>query len=231
MSQNEVAFFIGLFGSLHCIGMCGPLAFAIPAPRNQLWLLLADKLLYNAGRVFSYSILGLLAGLLGRQLWVAGLQQGISIASGVLIIAAALSRILKLKMLLSNQAGSALLQPVSHLINYALQHRAGHLVIGMLNGWLPCGFVYLALIGAINTASPAGAAEFMFCFGMGTFPLMLLATLSTALIGPAVRRRINVALPYLMLCLGCWFILRGLNMNIPYLSPPPVSASPTVVCH
>jgi sulfite exporter TauE/SafE len=84
---------------------------------------------------------------------------------------------------------------------------------------LPCGFVYLALVGAINTTSPVLAAQYMFWFGMGTFPLMLLATVSSGFVGPAIRRRINRTMPYLMVCLGFWFILRGMNLNIPYLSP------------
>jgi len=105
------------------------------------------------------------------------------------------------------------------LLNYALKHKAGHLIVGLLNGFLPCGFVYLALVGAINTESPLTAAAYMFWFGAGTFPLMLLATVSAGFVGPVIRRRINKAMPYLMVFLGIWFILRGLNLDIAYLSP------------
>lgn len=218
MSTYQVAFFIGLFGSVHCIGMCGPLAFAIPVSQNKWWVIVGDKLLYNFGRVISYSFLGLLIGFIGQQFWIAGLQQGISLLSGLLIIMAGLSRIFKIR-LHQSKILSGLFSPVNRLLRYALQHRAGHLVIGLLNGFLPCGFVYLAMVGAVNTSSPVAAAQFMFWFGMGTFPLMLLATISSGFIGPVVRRRINSAMPYLMVCLGFWFILRGMNLNIPYLSP------------
>ncbi|HEY0244388.1 MAG TPA: sulfite exporter TauE/SafE family protein [Mucilaginibacter sp.] len=218
MNTYEIAFFIGLFGSVHCIGMCGPLAFAVPVAQNKWWLIVGDKLLYNIGRVISYSFLGLLIGFIGRQFWIAGLQQGISLLSGMLIIMAGLSTILKVRFYKS-KFFSAFLLPVNRLIGYALKRHAGHLVIGLLNGFLPCGFVYLAMIGAVNTPSPIAAAQFMFWFGMGTFPLMLLATISSGFVGPLVRRRINNVMPYLMLCLGFWFVLRGLNLNIPYLSP------------
>ncbi len=218
MSNNLVAFFIGLFGSIHCVGMCGPLALAVPSFHNKWYLLVADKLLYNFGRVVTYTFLGLLIGFIGRQIWLSGLQQGISILSGILIILIAFSRILKIN--LTNQTRFVnILMPFNKLLGYAMQHKAGHFIIGLLNGFLPCGFVYLALIGALNTPSPITSAQYMFFFGAGTFPLMLAATISSGFAGPAIRRKINKAIPYVMVCLGCWFILRGLNLNIPYLSP------------
>jgi sulfite exporter TauE/SafE len=229
MNSNEIAFFIGLFGSVHCIGMCGPLAFAVPSFHTSWWLVVADKFTYNAGRVITYSFLGLLIGLLGRQLWLAGLQQGVSVLSGALIITAGLSRLFKVKFTQSRFMPKVL-APVNRLINYALKHKAGHLAVGMLNGFLPCGFVYLALVGAVNTASPAASAQYMFWFGVGTFPLMLLATVSSGFMGPALRRRINKGMPYLMVCLGFWFLLRGMGLDIPYLSPAKQAAGVSV-CH
>ena len=218
MSNNLVAFFIGLFGSIHCVGMCGPLALAVPSFHNKWYLLVADKLLYNFGRVVTYTFLGLLIGFIGRQIWLSGLQQGISILSGILIILIAFSRILKINLTNQTRFGN-ILMPFNQLLGYAMQHKAGHFIIGLLNGFLPCGFVYLALIGALNTPSPITSAQYMFFFGAGTFPLMLAATISSGFAGPAIRRKINKAIPYVMVCLGCWFILRGLNLNIPYLSP------------
>jgi len=229
MSNNSIAFFIGLFGSVHCIGMCGPLAFAIPTVNNKWWLIVTDKVTYNIGRIVTYSFLGLLIGFIGKQLWLSGLQQGVSIVSGLLIIMAACSRLFKVRMK-DNKILSSLLSPIKRLLNYALRRHAGHLIVGLLNGFLPCGFVYLALVGAVNTSSPLASARFMFWFGVGTFPLMLLATISSGFIGPVVRRRINKAMPYLMVCLGFWFILRGINLNIPYLSPQ-IKPSDIQVCH
>lgn len=229
MSTNQIAFFIGLFGSVHCIGMCGPLAFAVPSFHERWWLVVADKFIYNAGRVITYTLLGLLIGVLGRQLWLAGLQQSVSIISGLLIITAGFSRIFKVRFSRSKFATRSLV-PVNRLISYALRHKAGHFALGMLNGFLPCGFVYLALIGAVNASSPTASAQYMFWFGAGTFPLMLLATVSTGFIGLPLRRRINRVMPYLMVCLGLWFMLRGLELNIPYLSPAK-QTSGAAICH
>ncbi|MCC8425357.1 sulfite exporter TauE/SafE family protein [Mucilaginibacter sp. UR6-11] len=228
MSINWIAFFIGLFGSVHCIGMCGPLAFAVPSLHTRWWLIVADKLLYNLGRIITYSFLGLLIGFAGRQLWLSGLQQGVSLLTGLLVIMAGIARLFRIR-LARNKTLSVLLIPVNKSLKYALQHKAGHFIVGLLNGFLPCGFVYLALAGAVNTVSPLTAARFMFFFGLGTFPLMLLATISSGFMGPAVRRRINSAMPYLMICLGFWFVLRGLNLNIPYLSPAK-QQSATAIC-
>jgi len=218
MNSGEIAFFIGLFGSAHCVGMCGPLALAVPSFQHRWWLVVADKFIYNFGRVVTYTFLGFLIGFIGRQLWLSGLQQGISLLSGILILMAGFSRIFKVSIS-GGQFMAKLLSPFNRLLNYALQHRAGNLVIGLLNGFLPCGFVYLALAGAINAGSPLTSAQFMFWFGMGTFPLMFIATVSTGFMGPVVRRRINKTIPYFMIFLGFWFLLRGLQLNIPYLSP------------
>lgn len=229
MSTGSIAFFIGLFGSIHCIGMCGPLAFSVPSFHSKWWLILTDKFVYNIGRVITYSLLGLLIGFVGEKLWISGLQQGVSLLSGLLVIIAGLSRLLKIK-LSQNPVVSQVISPVNTLLRYALNHRAGHLVVGMLNGLLPCGFVYLALIGALNTSSPLASARFMFYFGLGTFPLMLLATVSAGFIGPIFRRRINLVMPYLIICLGIWFIFRGMGLNIPYLSPAK-QTNGVAICH
>jgi sulfite exporter TauE/SafE len=227
MGNNHIAFLIGLLGSVHCVGMCGPLAFSIPSGRHNLWSIVTDKLLYNSGRVITYTCLGLLLGYLGKLFWLSGLQQTVSIISGALIIALGIIRLSKRKI----KAGSSVSFPWFYkLMNFAVKHKAGHLILGMLNGILPCGFVYVALFGALNTTTPANAAQFMFWFGMGTFPLMFIATLSFGFLSPLIRRRINVAMPYLMVCLGFWFILRGSGLNIPYLSPL-VKEVGVSVCH
>lgn len=223
MSDQYLAFMIGLMGSVHCIGMCGPLAFAVPSAKGGAYLVL-DKILYQLGRIVSYSVLGLVMGLLGRQIWLSGFQQGISIISGVLILFAALNRIFRFSAAARN---SFLLVPFNKLFGYALKHRANHLIIGMINGLLPCGFVYLALAGAVNTGDVQHAAAYMFWFGVGTTPLMLMATIGIGMSSSLVRNKINRAIPYLMIVLGCWFILRGMDLNIKYLSPSTTTSTAT----
>lgn len=230
MSNSEIAFFIGLFGSVHCVGMCGPLALSVPSFRNKWWLVVSDKFLYNTGRVITYTFLGLIIGLVGKQLWMSGLQQGVSLISGLFIILAGISGIFKLHFANNSKWMSYVLSPINRLLSFALRQKTGHFIVGLLNGFLPCGFVYLALVGAINTTSPIAAARYMFWFGAGTFPLMLMATISAGFIGPLIRRRINRSMPYLVVCLGLWFLFRGMGLNIPYLSPKR-QASGISVCH
>jgi len=227
MSETYLAFMIGLLGSVHCIGMCGPLAFAVPSLQKGAGWLLLDKSMYQAGRIISYSILGLIIGLIGNQLWMAGMQQGLSIFSGLLILLAACSRIFKVAVRSSSKY-NLLLKPFHQLFGYALKHKANHLIIGMINGLLPCGFVYLALAGAVNQPGVPEAITYMFFFGLGTAPLMLIASVTSGMTGAILRNRINHVIPYFMLCLGIWFILRGLDLNIPYLSP--ALHSGTAVC-
>lgn len=217
MTDLQVAFFIGLFGSIHCVGMCGPLALALPANNaGTLWLVF-DKLIYQLGRVISYTLLGFIIGLIGKQVWLLGIQQSVSIISGILIIAAALARLFKWRFFNPKTGGPPAL--INRGLVYALQHKWGHLFIGMLNGLLPCGFVYLALVGAVNTPSVVSSAQYMFWFGMGTLPLMLIAALSTGFFSLNIRRKLNSIIPYFMLCLGIWFVMRGLSLDIAYLSP------------
>jgi sulfite exporter TauE/SafE len=224
MNPNEIAFFIGLFSSVHCVGMCGPLAFAIPVKQGRPWLLLWDKLSYNFGRVVTYALLGLLVGLLGEQLWLSGLQRWISLITGVMVIITAVSKLTKFATL-QNKLIARAVSPLNRLLVLALQKGSGHFVVGLLNGLLPCGFVYLALAGAVGVRGVGSAIQYMFFFGLGTFPLMLLLTVGSGFINQGLRRSINRFAPYLMLFIGVWFMLRGLQLNVPYLSPPPVAAN------
>ncbi|GAA4310041.1 sulfite exporter TauE/SafE family protein [Mucilaginibacter gynuensis] len=222
MSTNEVAFFIGLFGSVHCVGMCGPLAFAVPFTGRSRWLLVWDKFIYQIGRTISYSLLGLITGIIGKQLWLFGAQQSISIISGVLIIGLACSKLLNLHYLKTERL-SGFPSLINKFIIRAVTQKNGHLYIGILNGLLPCGFVYLALIGAVNTSTVISSVQYMFWFGIGTLPLMLAATLGAGLLTVTVRNRLNKTVPYFMLCLGLWFVLRGVPLNIPFISPAEIA--------
>lgn len=227
MNHLHLGFLIGLLGSFHCVGMCGPLAFALNGSAENKWLLVAEKLSYNFGRTISYAFLGLFIGLIGKQFWLAGIQQYISIISGVFILFVALTKILP--MVYKNTSwNNFMLLPIQNLLIKASKRKSGHFFTGMLNGFLPCGFVYLAMATALNTNSILQSSLFMFFFGLGTIPLMLAATLGVSFAKPAIRRQINNTLPLLMLFLGVWFIFRGLGLGIPYLSP---AIANNVICH
>lgn len=214
-------FLFGILGSFHCVGMCGPIALALPAGRGAGWSFIAGRLLYNGGRLFTYIGLGALAGLFGKSLQLAGLQQTLSLVSGALILllvvvpAPALGRFRQVTGL------EGLLARVKRTMGRLFSRQATWALatIGVLNGLLPCGFVYLALAGALSMPTVAGAMGYMLLFGLGTFPLMFLLSLSGKLVRPRLRHRFNRAVPYAAAVLALLFILRGLNLGIPYLSP------------
>ena len=224
-------FLVGLLGSFHCIGMCGPIAIALPKTNNLVF----SRLLYNFGRVITYSMLGLLFGLLGSRLEMFGLQRIISISLGVLIILTVITPI-SYRIKLSNKLG--LYKLVGMLKMYFGKMFKNHsnssmLVIGMLNGLLPCGFVYIGITGAIAVGSTLNGMLFMTMFGLGTLPVMLGASLIGSVINLNIRQKLTRLLPAFSLILAAIFILRGLNLGIPYISPKleHKTVNKEVICH
>ena len=112
--------------------------------------------------------------------------------------------------------------------------RSTLLLFGLLNGLLPCGLVYAALAGAAATGGPLGGALFMAAFGLGTIPAMLAVSLAGRLITAPWRARFQRAVPVAMAVLAVLFIVRGLSLGIPYLSPdlsPEAVAGGRSCCH
>jgi uncharacterized protein len=211
-------FFVGLFGSLHCIGMCGPIVLAIP-PAYKYDLI--KKILYNLGRVITYSLMGLGAGFIGNRFFMAGLQQDISIIFGAVIILYVLIPY-PIKAKISNSSVvSALYNPLKKQMSSLFVKRSmpSYLTIGLLNGLLPCGFVYVALAAAAVTGTPGSGAFGMALFGLGTVPAIFTFSIIGRFITTGFRSRIKKFIPALAVVLGIIFILRGLNLGIPYVSP------------
>ena len=232
-------FVFGILSSFHCVGMCGAIALALPGAADSGWRWLAGRLTYHAGRIAMYALLGAVVGALGRSLQVLGWQQGLSIASGVLILL-----LVVVPETTRARAATAVglarpLAAVQRGLSYWFQ-RAGFgalLLTGALNGLLPCGMVYLALAGALSAPGVGGAAAYMALFGVGTLPLLLGWSLTGRLVGPALRFRLRRAVPWAAGALAVLFIVRGLGLGIPYLSPaaglPAAPGQPyqAVMCH
>lgn len=211
------AFLLGLVGSAHCAGMCGPLALALPAAGNTRMTFFAGRLAYNFGRVLTYSGLGLVFGLFGKTFLLAGLQRGLSIALGVFLLAG---------LVLSRKL--ALWRPVTGLVNRLKAGMGGLLrrrsftaltLLGLLNGLLPCGLVYVACAGATATGGALSGVLFMVAFGAGTLPMMLALSLSQKLVPFSLRLKLLKAVPVSVCLLATLLILRGLALGVPYLSP------------
>ncbi|HSI90634.1 MAG TPA: sulfite exporter TauE/SafE family protein [Adhaeribacter sp.] len=229
-------FLFGILGSFHCVGMCGPIAMALPIGRGAGWQFIAGRLLYNGGRILTYAMLGGLAGLFGRSLQLAGFQQTVSIVSGFLILALVVMPHFGGNKLTAFIGFDKVLMKVQSLMakQFKKNNTASLAIIGMLNGLLPCGFVYIALAGAVSIPAISGSMLYMALFGLGTFPLMFMLSLSGKLVKPNLRRFFNKAVPYAATFMAVLFILRGLNLGIPYVSPQlvkPAEQTEITLCH
>jgi hypothetical protein len=219
---------IGLIGSFHCIGMCGPIVVALPLKNQNLATKIAGTLLYNSGRVITYSVLGILFGLLGRGIHMAGFQQWTSIILGAaMIISVLFPFVLREKITIGNLFSGFAARLIVRLKKlFTNRSYFSLLMIGLLNGLLPCGLVYVAIAGAINSGTVLSGALFMALFGIGTIPLLLVATLASDAIGQRIRFRMQKVVPYFVFFLGVLFILRGLSLGIPYISPTSEKLAP-----
>lgn len=225
---------IGFLGSLHCIGMCGPIALALPLNRKSIATQVLGVGTYNLGRIFTYSLIGLLLGTVGKGITFFGAQQNFSIATGAIIIIVALLPFSIEKLFDVTPILSKVLNRIKHALGFYLKSKSYSSLfgIGFFNGFLPCGLVYFAVIGAITSYNTWQGALFMAAFGAGTLPMMMITALAPGFIGVKWRNRVKKALPFFAVLIGVLFILRGLNLGIPYVSPELLPESPNAVdCH
>lgn len=183
VTTAAAAFMVGLLGSAHCIGMCGGIVGAVtmglpPAIRDSYLRLVPYLLLYNAGRIISYSIIGAFAGLIGQELasvLIGEVQSYGRIIAALFMIALGLYVAGWWQMLVAlERAGSKLWRRIEPLGRRFLPVR-GPLPafgLGLVWGWLPCGMVYAMLPLALTGGSAAGGALVMASFGLGTLPML-----------------------------------------------------------
>lgn len=215
------AFAIGALGSFHCIGMCGPIALSVPMGGKHGLIGVLRALAYNLGRISTYAILGLVVGLLGQRIAIGGYQQALSIAVGVLILAFLILPKTITKKLDPTSTFARIFLKLKNTFRGLFQSKNafGPLVLGLINGLLPCGLVYVGLAGALALGDPISSAEFMAAFGLGTIPVMISIIFLGDLISLQWRANIRKLMPVMFAIMGALFILRGLNLGIPYISP------------
>lgn len=230
----SMAFVMGLIGSFHCLGMCGPIAMALPMGNRTNSNRLLGGVIYNLGRIFTYSVLGLILGLAGDYLVSPKIQSGVSIALGALI---------GLYLLLPSKTKHALKIAPSQSLLVRLRKQLARFLyiqnnrslfgIGLLNGLLPCGMIYLALASSFLTGTALKGSLFMLLFGLGTFPAMLAAVYFGSFLNQHVRLKLRRLVPIFLFFMAALLVVRGMNLGIPYLSPSlPVHASnEAVICH
>lgn len=208
---------IGFLGSFHCIGMCGPIALSLPYQGRKPLASAANVLLYNLGRAITYGLLGAVIGLVGKGFFLAGAQSYLSMGLGLLLLTVALFSI--------DMESQLLRVPIISRLNQWVTRQLGRIIgqggplrllgIGVLNGLLPCGLVYVAIVGAIGTGTALQGALYMAAFGLGTLPLMMATALAGQFVPLSWRRSVRKLLPVFLAGFALLFIMRGLNFDVP----------------
>ena len=229
------AFILGLLGSFHCIGMCGPIAFLLPVDRTNSLKKFTQVLSYHIGRLFTYSLIGLVFGLIGKSLYIFGLQQQLSIIIGIIMIVAVLIPTQLSNKLKPFQPIYRIISKVKSGLGNALKKKTidTFLTIGFLNGFLPCGLVYMAVFASLATGQAVMGSFYMILFGLGTVPLMTAAVYLGKFLNTKMKQNIQKVIPVFVIIIGILFILRGLGLGIPYISPAPMAdmVTCTMNCH
>ncbi|MBL7994952.1 sulfite exporter TauE/SafE family protein [bacterium] len=214
-------FALGIFGSFHCVGMCGPLALALPHAGSSRIEMISGSLLYNAGRTVTYALMGVLMGALGATAKFAGYQQALSVGTGlILLMSVLLPAHIKNKIFFSSPLNLGFSAMKGFFKKFLSRHSYTSLFsIGLVNGLLPCGLVYIALAGAIVTSDIFYGAVYMGLFGVGTLPMMLFISFAGRLMTLNFRQKLVHIMPVGVAVISFLLILRGLALGIPYVSP------------
>lgn len=219
------ALIFGLLGSFHCIGMCGPIAFMLPVSRDNELKKCIQILLYHAGRLLAYGTIGIAFGIVGKTLNLFDLQQHLSILTGTLMILVILIPSIGASKFNISGPISLAIGKIKSSMGELLRKKSPDMffTIGVLNGFLPCGLVYLAVFGAVASSTALHGGLYMILFGLGTIPLMTSVVYSKGFISPVLRQKVRKLIPLFVILIGIIFIIRGMGLGIPYLSPAPVA--------
>lgn len=217
-----LALSMGLISSFHCVGMCGPIALALPVHRGTRTQQVAGVIAYNAGRALTYALFGMVIGTLGASMAWLGVLRYASMGVGVAMLAyvlwpAWLEDRLRMPAFWQQMVGRLRQKMGFYLKRHDLP---AMVLLGMLNGAIPCGMVYMALLSSVATGSVWGGGGFMMLFGLGTMPAMLALGIARQQLTPAVRMRIRKLTPVLLAVAGIWLLARGVMTNLPDPSRP-----------
>ncbi len=226
------ALLLGFFGSFHCLGMCAPIAFALGS-RGSYGTIIGQKIVYNLGRTLTYSILGIFAGVLGSSIiWLTGYQVYLTALIGLTMIGLGIFSVNPDKTFQKlTWLNGFFLYIRSQLAHYLrVSGWKSHFLVGLLNGFLPCGMVYVALAGALATGELLTSGVYMFFFGLGTLPMMLGAAVAGNRIGQQTRSWIRRLYPVLFVSLGIFLVIRAFNLQVKQ-NTDTHQPLPAVICH
>lgn len=225
-----IAFSFGLLSSLHCAVMCAPLQAVVMGQwlknkRRSSWLV------YHFGRLSTYMLLGIIANLFGQSIGVAHWQGDFTIIAGLLLIAGYFG----FKLLQWDRKFNQLIAPILRKLQPKVQGKKNpfwYYSSGALNGFLPCGMVYAALLPAAGAASISTGILYMLVFGLGTLPLLAGINLFSNTLLLRFGKYIPKLIPLSVILIASLLIIRGLELDIPYLSPAlPKPGASTEVCN
>ncbi len=232
MFQVIVPFMLGLLGSLHCVGMCGPIALALPVHNFTSVKKHSAIFLYNLGRTLAYVSLGIIVGLIGELFVLAGFQRFLSIITGVLILFFITLKYSSFLNFSTNLFKFKFISKIKNKLWFSIRKSNLKFFVftGLLNGYLPCGLVYAALPISASTGDIKLSALFMLIFGLSTWPIMVTLPYFSAWTSTKFKSSITKAVPFMLSFMAVLMILRGLNLGIPYLSPKFITETKKVDC-
>jgi sulfite exporter TauE/SafE len=226
MEYFLAAITLGLLSGFHCIGMCGPIAMALPVNHKSFAFKIISILAYNFGRIVTYALFGVVFGLIGQSFSFFGLQQKLSIILGLGILIALILPYLSFKP--SSMQFKFMNSLKSKLSSLFRRKDLGSLFgIGLLNGLLPCGMVYIAVAGALVGETVIRSSLFMAVFGLGTIPFMFSISYISQFISLKARNTIKKVQPFIIAFMALLLIVRGLNLGIDHLSPKLINENGT----
>ena len=205
------AFTLGLAGSWHCVGMCGPIAMVVPGAKgkNRIYAIL----LYHSGKILSYALIGSLFGLFGLFLGSLKIQSVVTISVGILMVLIAFLPVILNRL---EQKGFVLFssyfrfkQKLSRLLDKDKVEFAFY--IGLLNGFIPCGMVYMAALAALTQASVTDSILFMVLFGLGTAPFISLLIFFANYLRSKIQKRAVMLRTAVLFLVGLFMVWKGFN--------------------
>lgn len=204
------AFIIGLFGSLHCVGMCGPVMLAFMGPKQSK----SGFLLYHTGRILTYVLIGALLGLIGATAAMFQVQKVMAFALGFGLIL--LYGIPSIRHSLERfYYESRFYQLLKSFMSKNLSIRKRWFLSGVANGFFPCGLTYVAAAGAVALAHPLQGALFMVLFGLGTLPALITLSFAGNIFSKRLKSLIPKSVSIIAILSGSLLILRGLLTTFP----------------
>jgi len=218
MSATYITIFLmGLTGSLHCAGMCGPIVWMMPFQQFKGLQKYVAIGLYHFGRASAYAVMASILFSF-KALFHPQIQQYLSIGLGASLLIAGLFSFFSIQ-------GIGMKTPWGAWVKTSLgkvmqnMRLPTFLVTGFLNGLLPCGLVYMALAASMTFHEVLSVVKGMYLFGLGTIPMLVAITLLKTKVPMGFLRKMKNAVPIMLFVFGSILMLRGMNLGIPYLSP------------